>query len=119
MSKLSPAQVEEMAVLREQGWSYPRLAARYEVSAGAIHYRCLTIGALSPRSRRVPPGGRRAGGFGFGGRVKHFTEDEDRRLLQLGRSGATIETIAAALGRARTSVRIRLMTLELKEELPC
>lgn len=111
-------QVGEMAALREQGWSYARLAARYGVSGGAIHYRCLTVGALSPRSRRLPSGGRRAEGYGFGGRVKHFTEDEDRQLLKLGRSGSTIEEIARALGRARTSVRIRLMTLELKEELP-
>jgi hypothetical protein len=117
MSKLTAAQVDEMAELREAGWSYQRLADRYGVSAGAMHYRCLVAGALSPRSRRPTRGERRTHGHGFGGTVRHFSEAEDSRLLQLARQGMKIDAIAAELGRARTSTRIRLLTLELKEEL--
>lgn len=118
MSKLKPDQVNELAELRESGWSFARLAARYGVSTGAIHYRCLTVGALSPKSRPIVAGAaRKNAARGFGGRVKHFTLDEDAQLLAMARTGAKIETIAAALNRARTSVRIRLLTLELKADL--
>lgn len=116
MTKLTNEQVEEMAELREKGWSYQRLADRFGVTASAIHYRCLTVGALSPRSQpiRTDP---REHGFGFGGRVRHFTLEEDQQLLRLARSGQKVDQIAAALGRARTSVRIRLLTLELKQDV--
>lgn len=117
MSKLKPEQVVEMAELREQGWSYARLATRYGVTATAIHYRCLTVGALSPRSQCIRNPAERGEGRGFGGRVRHFTSEEDERLLAMRRDGSGIEAIGAALGRARTSVRIRLLTLELKQEL--
>lgn len=117
MTKMTPEQVDEMAELREQGWSYDRLAARYGVSPGAIHYRCLTVGALSPRARGIIPGDRRRPRPGFGGSCTPFSPDEDARLLQLARDGRPLATIATMLGRARTSTRIRLMTLELKSEL--
>lgn len=117
MSKLTSAQVEEMAELRERGWSYQRLGDRYGVSATAIHYRCLSVGALSPRSCPPRPADRRKPGQGFGGRCVPFSVEEDERLLTLARSGLKTDRIADELGRPRTSTRIRLMTLELKADL--
>ena len=47
MAKLTSEQVREIAELREKGWSYPRIAARFGVSEGAVHYQCLEQGAVS------------------------------------------------------------------------
>lgn len=115
MSKLTTEQVDEMAELREAGWSYARLSERYSVSAGAIHYRCLRVGAKSPRSQ----GARRdlVGGYGkgFGGITRRFSVAEDNKLLELARAGVKVAEIARKIERAPTSVRIRLLTLELAD----
>lgn len=117
MTKLSQEQVGELAELRERGWSYARLAARYGVSSAAIHYRCLTAGALSPRSQGLRAGDDRKPLQGFGGLRHPFSPEEDARLLRLARQGEKMHRIAELMGRPRTSVRIRLLTIELKADL--
>lgn len=117
MTKLSQEQVDQIAELREKGYSYRRLAEKFGVSTGAIHYRCLRVGALSPRSLPIDYPARRATGYGFGKVVRHFSPEDDRRLLDLEREGASLNQMVEQLGRARTTVRIRLLTLAAKEGL--
>lgn len=116
--KLSDAQIEELCRLREGGWGYKRLAARFCVSAGAVHYQCLRNGAFSPHQR--------AGAFrtepdiftGRDGRMqRRFTQAEDGELIRLEKSGLNYRQIAEKIGRTQTSVRIRLMTLAMHEEI--
>jgi hypothetical protein len=118
MSKLSPEQVEQIAELRESGWSYGRLAMKFDVSDGAIHYQCLKQGAYSPRSRgRIDVSGQPPITAKDGRTQRRFTPAEDERLQALSCEGRTILEICKITGRAPTSVRIRLMTLALHEEM--
>lgn len=118
MSKLTPEQTLQIAELRERGWSYGRLARKFGVTDGAIHYHCLKQGALSPRSRGrlhvagEPPITRRNGTV-----QRRFTPDEDARIQSLSRQGMKPAKIAERVGRAPTSVRMRLLALALHEEM--
>lgn len=116
MAKLTPDQVREIADRRERGWSYGRLAQRYGVSTGAIHYQCLKQGAVSPRSRAPTRRGPGVFQANDGRTQKRFTEEEDARILALENDGLSADAIARALNRPRTSIRIRLMTLALRSE---
>lgn len=116
MPKLSPAQAVEIAELREQGWSYDRLAERFGVSASAIHYRCLRQGARSPRSHRDRYAGPAVIKASDGRTQRRFTPEEDARLLALDANGTSFKAMARELGRPNTSVRIRLMALALHED---
>ncbi|WP_408586553.1 hypothetical protein [Novosphingobium sp.] len=49
---------------------------------------------------------------------RRFTATEDEKLLQLEARGLNYTAIARELGRPLTSVRIRLMTLALREDIP-
>lgn len=117
--KLSPGQVEEIVELRERGWSYQRIAMKFGVSDGAIHYHCLKHGAISPRSRApVPFGTVPTQNLCSNGRTqRRFSPDEDERLQQLSIEGNSIARISEITGRAPTSVRMRLMALAIHEEL--
>lgn len=117
--KLTAEMIDEIVAKREKGWSYDRLAARFDVSPGAIHYQCLKHGAVSPhqRSRPVPtePGQR----VGKDGRIQRlFTVADDERLIALEASGLKYGEIARQMGRGLTSIRIRLMTIAQREDLP-
>lgn len=117
--RLTEEQISDLIERREKGWGHDRLAERYGVTPGAIHYQCLKHGAVSPhqRLRATPtqPGQR----VGRDGRVQRlFTADEDARLLALEAEGLTYSEIARRIGRPNTSTRIRLMTLALREDLP-
>ena len=102
---------------REAGWSYQRLADRFSVSTAAIHYRCLREGALSPRSQPARRADAPRPHRGFGGMGRLFSVEEDARLLALARDGMKIHHIARELHRPITSCRIRLMKLEISEEM--
>lgn len=119
--KIAPGQSEEIAELRERGWSYGRIAMKFGVSEGAIHYHCLKQGAVSPRGR---------GRIAFADQTKpclvakdgrtqrRFSPAEDAQLQRLSVEGKKISEICEIMGRAPTSVRMRLMTLALHEEYP-
>lgn len=118
--KLNAEQCERIAELRERGWSYGRIAMKFGVSDGAIHYQCLRLGAVSPRS---------SGKIAYeqhskpvlvasdGRTQRRFTPEEDAELLRLSMEGKKIREIMEITGRAQTSVRMRLMTLALHEEM--
>lgn len=117
--KLDDAQIQQLITWRERGWSYASIATRLGVSNGAIHYQCLRHGAVSPHQRRctVPLAPRQI--TASDGRIqRRFTVVEDQRLLALEATGRSYGQIAREMERPLTSVRIRLMTLALHEELP-
>lgn len=116
MAKLTPNQTAELARLREdRAWSYGQLAQRFSVSRSTAMYHCLRLGAVSPRSRATTAGP--ASVTGRDGRTqRRFSPDEDARLQSLASQGLSIERICRLMGRPRTSVRIRLLSLGLREE---
>lgn len=117
--KLTDAQVEDLCARRERGWSYKALAERFGVSASAVHYQCLKNGAVSPRQRRVATPLEPSSFVAGDGRTqRRFTLADDAELLRLEAEGLRYGEISRRTGRALTSVRIRLMTLALREDLP-
>lgn len=116
--RLSDEQIAEIVQLRERGRSYDQLAQQFGVSRGAVLYQCLKAGAAAPRQRRAPIRTEPMSFVARDGRTqRRFTQDEDDRLVALRKDGRTIPEIAREIGRANTSVRIRLLTIALHEEL--
>ena len=119
MSKLSQEQVEWACQKREAGWSTQRIGMKLGVSSGAINYQCLKHGAFSPNQRRHETPDHRATYLRKDGlTMRTFTPDEDAQLLALARAGKKGTEISRAMGRGRTSIVMRLMLLELREDLP-
>lgn len=117
--RLSIQEVDDLIEKREKGWSYERLAERFAVTPGAVHYQCLKNGAVSPNQRRgISPINPVSFVAGDGRTQRRFTQSEDKQLLDLEASGIGYNEIARRMGRARTSVRMRLLTLALREDLP-
>lgn len=116
--KLTAEQVEQLVAWREEGRSYGWIASRLGITNGGVHYQCLKHGAISPRQRGRSTVGGPAVFTASDGRVqRRFTPEEDRQLIALELEGLGYAEIATRLGRPRTSVRIRLMTLAQHEEI--
>lgn len=116
--KVSDEDSQRIGELRERGWSYARIAGKFGISTGAVHYHCLKQGAFTPRS----PGKRGAKGpqdfvARDGRRQRRFTDAEDAEIQRLSMEGVPTHRIAEHVGRAVTSIRIRLMTLALHDEM--
>lgn len=116
--KVTDEQSQEIGELRERGWSYGRIAQKFAVSPGAVHYHCLKQGAYTPRT----PGRQDVSGqpviHAKDGRTqRRFTAAEDAELQRLSLEGKKVSEICEITGRAPTSVRIRLMTLAMHEEM--
>ncbi|WP_061780777.1 hypothetical protein [Sphingomonas sanguinis] len=104
--------------MREAGRSCPTIAKKLGVTAGAIHYQCLKHGVVSPNQRRTTAPTEPRTLIGPTGRVQRaFTQAEDEQLLALEAQGLTYKAIARTLGRAYTSVRMRLLAIALRDEM--
>jgi hypothetical protein len=117
--KITAEQSAEIAELRERAWSYGRLARKFGVSASAIHYHCLKQGAFTPRTRgKIDYTDMQPVLLAKDGRIqRRFSPSDDHQLQTLALAGKKILEICRITGRAPTSVRIRLMTLALHEEM--
>lgn len=116
---LTEEQIEQLVAWRERGWGYSRIAGQLGVSPGAVHYQCLKHGAISPKQRARPVPDHATTRHGRDGRSQTtFTRVDDVRLLELEAAGLSYPAIGRAMGRAYTSVRIRLMMLALREDIP-
>ncbi|WP_129792601.1 hypothetical protein [Sphingosinicella sp. CPCC 101087] len=118
---LTEAQLDEMAELREQGWTTARIQRHFErkgvlVSRGAIDWQCLRLGAdVPPECRR--PSSQRDRPYRRNGRtVRPFSPVEDAQLLSLERQGEPLSRIARTMGRGNNSIRGRLMILARRDE---
>ncbi len=116
MGKLSGDQISTMAELRERGWSYGRLATKFNVSPGAIHYQCLRQGAVSPNSQPRKSTGPAVVHLANGRVQRRFTAREDAAMVAMSVEGQSVSAISKAMKRPITSVRIRLMTLAMRDE---
>lgn len=116
---LNQEQIDQLIAWREQGWGRNRIASKLGVSPGAVHYQCLKHGAVSPKQRAHPVPDEAVTRCGRDGRSQTtFTRADDERLLELEAEGLTYNAIADLMGRPRTSVRVRLMMLALREDMP-
>ncbi len=118
--RLTDEQLDEMALLRERGWSFGRISEHFadkglKLSPGAISWQCLRLGADAPPKFR---------GTCFQHdkpyqRGKHivrpYTPEDDRILLALEGEGLGDSEIGRRLGRKPNSVRGRLMVLARRE----
>lgn len=106
-SKLSREQIDEIVRLRED---YKKtttfLAQRFGVSTSAINYQLLRNGVdpwdPSKATTQSHPGA--------------FSPEEDARMLALGATGMAPHRIAIVMKRPKTSLLIRLLTLEVRAE---
>lgn len=105
MAKLTDEQIEQIEDWAEKGKSGLWVSAKLGIPPATVNYRMLRAG-YDPW-----PGARRHGVQSGG-----FSPAEDARMLQLARDGMKLARIAKTLGRANTSIRIRLMTLEVRAE---
>lgn len=104
MTKLSPDQVDQIVGWAEKGKSGLWIAARLGLKAATVNYRMLCAGF-------DPWPGQRNHNNQYGA----FSPEEDQRLIELS-TQHKLPTVAKLMNRARTSCRIRLMTLEVRAE---
>lgn len=118
MAKLTKEQIVQLVKWRERGWSCASIARRLGVSTGAVNYQCLQHGAISPNQKGKTTYNGPAQFVGKDGRTfRRFTDEEDARLRALASQTSRIDEIVAAMGRARTSVRMRLLLLGAHEDI--
>lgn len=104
MARLLPWQVEEIEELAAKGKSGTWIARHLDLPPATINYRMLRAGFdpwPGPSHNTNQAGA--------------FSPEEDARILELAKT-MPVHRVAEALGRARTSVVIRLMTLEVRAE---
>ena len=103
--KLAPETIERIIALRESGKLGARIAQITGIPQASVNYQLLRAG-LDPwdparvRNQQNPGA---------------FSEAEDAQILELSKT-MKMAAVARQLGRANTSVRIRLMTLEIRAE---
>jgi DNA-binding CsgD family transcriptional regulator len=115
--KYSDNLIETVAMLRENGLTYPAIAKRTGMHHASVKSYCLKLGADSPTShcngpRRAKPVITQRGGF----TIRQFTPAEDAQLLALEAAGKTPAEIANIMGRARNSIVGRMMTIARRQE---
>ena len=112
--RLTPEDIGRICEMRENGRTYAAIAKALECSVGAVKWQCLRNGADSPRTYRSPAAPR---DFQRGGRlVRHYTAEEDARLLALEAEGLGVCEIGRRLQRRHNSVVGRLATLARAQE---
>ena len=117
--RLSDAQIDEMATLRERGWGLKRIAEHFgeqgvTISAGAISWQCLRVGADAP-PRLQTPSYQRSDAYVRGDQiVRPYSTDEDAQIKAL-EADHNMAQIARKLGRKANSVQARLMTLARRD----
>ncbi len=116
--RLSEAQCEQIAAMRERGDTYMAIANAFGMSEKAICWHCLRLGAERPKLTTLQPDYYiKCPVVMRGGHVvRAYTPDEDRRLIELSLAGKTDSEIGRALDRKSNSIRGRLMTLARREE---
>lgn len=103
-----------------QLYSYGQIAIAIGkgISANAVSWHCLRLGAELPRKTRLRPNYHLEQPVMKRGKhiVRAFTPAEDAQLTVLSLQGLGDTAIGRALGRRPNSVRGRLMTLARREE---
>ena len=114
--KYPAALVDEATRLRETGLSFAQIGRRLGMPRSVIEFHCLRLGADSPDTALRPPPRLALPEYSRNGHVvRHFTAEEDARLLRLEAKGLSVMEIARHLNRRRNSVHGRLMRLARHE----
>lgn len=113
---LTDAQVEEMAALREAGYSCERLARRFGVSPKTVRWQCLRVGADHPEGHKRTAPRRLEPNVRNGRLVRPFSGDEDARLVEMKLEGLNNSEIGRRLGRKPNSILGRLMTIAMNAD---
>jgi transposase-like protein len=109
MNRFSPEEIDRIVALGERSYSGGRIARRMGLSEASVNYRLLRNG-IDPwpnhaaYSQALPRRGR------------PFTAEEDARMLALLTERMPMYKIAITMKRPRTSVLIRILTLEVRAE---
>lgn len=117
--RITEEQLERAIALRERGWSLRRIAeliGACSPQALSWHFLARAVDPPKPAALRVDfhlrcPVMKRGAHV-----MRAFTPDDDARLIELERQGATVSAIGRALGRKPNSIKGRLMTLARREE---
>lgn len=107
LRKYIRAQVSKAVRLFSEGNSYTAAARQTKMSVPAIRNHCASAGVL--------PKGKNGHRQAFAPGSRPFTAFEDAFIVQGRAFGRSFSAIAAELGRPRTSVRSRLLTLQLQK----
>jgi hypothetical protein len=105
MAKLTPEQVEQIEAWGAKGKSGLWVSNKLSLPAATVNYRMLRAG-YDPWPGHT---GRRSGQRGA------FSDEEDARMVELAKTMAP-HKVAIEMRRAKTSILIRLMTLEVRAE---
>lgn len=114
--RLTAADRERIATMREAGSSCGVIAAAIGCSVSSVSWQCLRLGAEPPNPRALkdvpatPKAVRRGDHM-----VRRFTVDEDAQILTMEAEGLATVEIARRLGRPPNSVLGRIMTLARRE----
>ncbi len=116
-SRLSDADFDLIADMREEGRTYDEIGSRVGCSGKLVSWHCLRLGIDAPNGPVLPeipavPITIKRGNH----EVRRFTRDEDARLKAMALAGQGDAIIARALSRRPNSVRGRLMTLARRDE---
>lgn len=105
---VTPPQVEKILELADAGMQQKAIAAAVGVTVGAVAGVTLKYGVMLGKIRVKPC---RRPMMRKGVLVRPFTEEEDRRLLELDLQGARVVDMAQALDRRQHSIIARLRTI--------
>ncbi|MCC3246169.1 hypothetical protein LG047_12700 [Methylocystis sp. WRRC1] len=114
--RFSDRDMQEIAELREAGWTYARIGQRFGISGNSISYYCLKMGVEPPVVAKCWSSVKGPASMVRGNHVvRRFTPVEDSLLLKLEAEGASYSEIGRTLGRAPNSIAGRLMTLARRD----
>lgn len=113
--RMSKEKIDEILTLRGKGWSYQRLAEKFECSEGAIDYHCLKNGIEPPNGINLWNEPKHLVIKRGNGVVRRFTPEEDEKLLKMNTT-TRLKEIGIALERRPSSVLARLCTLARRAE---
>jgi hypothetical protein len=105
VSKLNDQQLYEIEVWAKRRKSGQWIARKMGLPSATINYRMLRLGYDPWPGKKTNTRGHRGA----------FSAEEDAKMLELGQT-LPIHRIAAEMKRPITSIRIRLMTLEVRAE---
>ena len=115
--RLTAAQKEEIAQLRESGLPFSAIAKEIGCSVSATQWTCSVLGVEHPtRPYIVPPRDPNRISMRNGRPMRFFGPAEDAAVVEMSMAGGTPRAIGKVLQRAPSSVLNRLRVLARREE---
>ena len=105
LRQYTKAQVARAVRLVREGRSYAVAAAAAKMSAPAVRNHCLSAGVL--------PRGKNGHRIAFAPGARPFTPEEDIAIVEGRAFGLSFSAIGKRIGRTHSSVRSRLLTIQL------